>query len=126
MTFKYSNLTNMGTTNKLKLTFIDPENFTTEVYPTDITIHIQLPTHTAWLDANNAIKIWGINSANKNTNGTSIASNAGAYPSTATTKYCYLPIPSDGNLGSEVYVRVGMKMNSTKKFRCIQLQVGFS
>ena len=125
-TFKYTNLSNLGTINAIKLEFIDAENFTaSEIFPTDLTVHIQLPTYTGWLDANNPIKIWGLDNSNKNINGTPVASNSGTYPSTATIKYCYLPVPSDGNLGSEIYIRIGLRMNSTKKFRCVQLQVGF-
>ena len=120
-TFKYENLTNLSITNKITITFMESENFS-DIKPSDLSLHIKVPTYTGWLDANKTVDINGVNDSNKLTDGTGCLSTFGSNVSTSTKKYCYLPLSLSDSV---LYIRCGLKLNSNKKFRYIKVEVGF-
>ena len=77
--------------------------------------------NTAWLDANDPFDI-GVNTYSKTVNGTRCLSVYKTYISTNILKYCYLDNPTTGDL----YIRVGLKMNSNIKIGTIKVENNLS
>jgi hypothetical protein len=92
------------------------ENLSSSVTDSNMSIHIKInnsgttSNNTGWLDANAPFDI-GVNSFSKTVNGTKCLSVFKTYKSTNVLKYCYLDNPTTGDL----YVKIGVKLNSTIK-----------
>ena len=125
VTFKYTG--RVSNTGGVTLDFISHSGLGSSVTNSNITLHIKLNNagdsskNTAWLNANSSVAGTGVTSSNKDTNGTTCLSTTGTYKSTSTKKYCYLPVASTGDL----YVRLGLKLGSSIKFKYIQVSNGF-
>jgi len=125
ITFKYTG--RISNASGCTIDFINTSNFGTTVKPTDITLHIKIvnsgtsSNNTGWLDANSTVSGVGINATNKVTDGTPCLSTSGSSSSTSTKKYCYLHNPTTGDL----YVKLGIKLSSTKNIQYIQVTNDF-
>ncbi len=125
VTFKYTG--RISNASGCRLVFQNSSGFS-DIKPTDIQLCIKIinsgasSNDTAWLDANESVSGVGVNSSNKVTNGTPCLSTSGTYTSTATTKYCYLENPTTGDL----YVRLGIRNNSSKYIKYIAVYNNFA
>ena len=125
VTFKYTG--RISNASGCRVVFQNSSGFSSAT-PSDIQLCIKIinsgatSNNTAWLDANSAVSGVGVNSSNKVVNGTTCLSTSGTYTSTATTKYCYLENPTTGDL----YVRLGIRNNSSKYIKYIRVYNNFA
>ena len=125
VTFKYTGV--ISNANGCRLYLQNWENLPSSVYNTDMSLHIKIhnsgatSNNTAWLDANDPFDI-GVNTYSKTVNGTRCLSVYKTYISTNILKYCYLDNPTTGDL----YIRVGLKMNSNIKIGTIKVENNLS
>jgi len=123
VTFKYTNVVNNS--NGVTLNIIDSTGFSGAV-DSNITLHIKInnsgtpSNNTGWLVCE-AVTGVGVTSLNKS-DGVACLSVSGNYQSSGTTKYAYLPVASTAE---DFYVRVGIKLGSSIKFRYIKSTTGF-
>ena len=125
VTFKYTGV--ISNANGCRLYLQNWGNLPTSVYNTDMSLHIKIhnssvsSNNTAWLDANEPFDI-GVNTYSKTVNGTRCLSVYRTYISTNILKYCYLDNPTTGDL----YIRIGLKMNSNIKIGTIKVENNLS
>ena len=120
VTFKYTRV--LENISGLTLEFIDSENLV-DIKPSDVSFHIKIDSVTNWMNFNKSILPNGVNNYNKDTLDIPCLSTSGYYPSTSTKKYVYIPLAStSGN----IFVRIGLRMNSNIKIRYVKLTTGFN